>query len=96
MHMDQLMPLPLTVCCFSKIQITYTFLVQAYPGSPRKRAVKRGGAENARHARLENAGRSKMHGRKTRDWKTQQQTAGLVNAGKACMESQTVYFTCSI
>ena len=33
---------------------------------------------------------------KTRDGKTRNQTAGLVNAGKACMESQTVYFTCSI
>jgi len=37
----QLMPLPLTVSCFSKIQIGYTFLVLAQPGSPGKRAVKR-------------------------------------------------------
>jgi len=36
----QLMPLPLTVSCFSKIQIGFTFLVLAYPGSPGKRAVK--------------------------------------------------------
>jgi len=35
------MPLPLTIACFSKIQIDFTFLVPAYPGSPRKRAVKR-------------------------------------------------------
>ena len=35
------MPLPLTVSCFSKIQICFTFLVPAYPGSPGKRAVKR-------------------------------------------------------
>ena len=28
MHMAQLMPLPLTVSCFSKIQIGFTFLVQ--------------------------------------------------------------------
>ena len=34
------------------------------------------------NARLENAGRSKMQGRKTRDWKTRHQTAGLENAGK--------------
>jgi len=34
------MPLPLTVSCFSKIQIGYTFLVLAHPGSPGKRAVK--------------------------------------------------------
>ena len=41
LHMAQLMPLPLTVSCFSKIQIGFTFLVPAHPGSPRKRAVKR-------------------------------------------------------
>jgi len=35
------MPLPLTVFCFSKIQIGFTFLVPAHPGSPGKRAVKR-------------------------------------------------------
>ena len=29
--MAQLMPLPLTVSCFSKIQIDFTFLVLAYP-----------------------------------------------------------------
>ena len=38
--MAQLMPLPLTVSCFSKIQISFTFLVPADPGSPGKRAVK--------------------------------------------------------
>jgi len=32
--MAQLMPLPLTVSCFSKIQIGFTFLVLADPGSP--------------------------------------------------------------
>ena len=41
LHMAQLMPLPLTVSCSSKIQIGFTFLVPAHPGSPRKRAVKR-------------------------------------------------------
>jgi len=41
LHMAQLMPLPLTVSCFSKIQISFTFLVPADLGSPRKRAVKR-------------------------------------------------------
>ena len=35
------MPLPLTVSCFTKIQIGVTFLVPAHPGSPGKRAVKR-------------------------------------------------------
>ena len=32
--MAQLMPLPLTVSCFGKIQIGFTFLVAAHPGSP--------------------------------------------------------------
>ena len=41
LHMAQLMPLPLTVSCFSKIQIGFTFLVPAHPGSPGKKAVKR-------------------------------------------------------
>jgi len=41
LHMVQLMPLPLTVFCFSKIQIGFTFLVPAYLGSPGKSAVKR-------------------------------------------------------
>ena len=40
LHMVQLMPLPLTVSCFSKIQIGFAFLVLAYPGSPGKRVVK--------------------------------------------------------
>ena len=40
LHMVQLMPLPLTVSCFSKIQIGFTFLVPAHLGSPGKRAVK--------------------------------------------------------
>jgi len=38
--MAQLMPLSLTVSCFSKIQIGFTFLVPAYLGSPGKSAVK--------------------------------------------------------
>ena len=40
LHMAQLMSLPLTVSCFNKIQIGFTFLVPADPGSPGKRAVK--------------------------------------------------------
>jgi len=40
--MAQLMPLPLTVSIFSKIQIGFTFLVPAHLGSPEKGAVKRG------------------------------------------------------
>ena len=39
LHM--LMPLPLTVSCFSKIQIGFAFLVPAHPGRPGKRVVKR-------------------------------------------------------
>ena len=41
LHTTHLMPLPLTVSCFSKVQIGFTFLVPAHPGSPGKRAVKR-------------------------------------------------------
>jgi len=41
LHMAQLMPLPLTVSCFSKIQIGFVFLAPAHPGSPGQRAVKR-------------------------------------------------------
>ena len=39
LHMAQLMLLPLTVSCFSKIQIGFTFLVSAHPGSPLKRPL---------------------------------------------------------
>ena len=50
-HMAQLLPLPLTVSCFSKIQIGFAFLVPAHlrchrssslhdPGSPGKGAIK--------------------------------------------------------
>jgi len=41
LHVAQLVPLPLAVFCFSKIQIGFTFLVPAHTGSPGKRAVKR-------------------------------------------------------
>jgi len=36
LHTAQLMPLPLTVSCFSKIQIGFAFLVPAHLGSPGK------------------------------------------------------------
>ena len=36
LHVAQLMPLPFTISYFSKIQIGFTFLVPAYPGSPRQ------------------------------------------------------------
>jgi len=39
--MAQLMPPPLTVSCFSKIQIGFTFMVPAHPGSPRQSDAKR-------------------------------------------------------
>jgi len=42
LHMAQLMPLPLTVSCSSKIQIGFTFLVPAHLGSPGQGAVKPG------------------------------------------------------
>ena len=41
LHMAQLMPLPLTVSCFSIIQIGFIFLVPTHSGSPGQRAVKR-------------------------------------------------------
>ena len=41
LHMAQRISLPLTVSCFSRIQIGFTFLVPAHPGSPGQRAVKR-------------------------------------------------------
>jgi len=41
LHTAQLMLLPLTVSCFSKIQIGFTFLVPAHLGSPGRRAIKR-------------------------------------------------------
>ena len=40
-HMAQLMPLSLTVSCFTKIQIGCILRVLAHLGSPGKRAVKR-------------------------------------------------------
>ena len=41
LHIAQLMPLPHTVSCFSKIWIGFTFLVLAHPDIPGKGAVKR-------------------------------------------------------
>ena len=40
LHMLQLMPLPLTVSCFSKVQLSFIFLVPAHQGSPGQRAIK--------------------------------------------------------
>jgi len=40
-HMAQWMPLPLTVSCFSKIQIGFSFLVPAHPVSLGQRVIKR-------------------------------------------------------
>jgi len=41
LHIAQLMPLPLTVSCFSKIQVGFTFLILAYPRTHGKRVVER-------------------------------------------------------
>ena len=41
LHMAQLMPMPLIVSCFTKIQIGFTSLVPAHPGSPGQTAIKR-------------------------------------------------------
>jgi len=40
LHMAQLMPMPLTVSCFNKIQIGFTFLVPDHPGSPGQGVIK--------------------------------------------------------
>ena len=40
LHMALLMPLPLTVSCFSKIQIGLTFLIPADPDSRGQRCIK--------------------------------------------------------
>jgi len=40
LHIAQLIPLPLTVSCSSKIQISFTFLVPGYLDCPGKEAVK--------------------------------------------------------
>jgi len=40
LHMGRLMPLLLTVSCFSKIPIGFTFLVPAHLGSPGKGPLK--------------------------------------------------------
>jgi len=39
LHIAKLMPLPLTVSCFSKIQIGFAFLVPARPGRPGKKPL---------------------------------------------------------
>jgi len=49
LYMAQLMPLPLTVSCFSKIQIGFTFLVPAHLVSPGQRADKRVCVYNKQH-----------------------------------------------
>ena len=41
LHIAHRIPLPLTVSCFSKIKIGFTFLVPAHAGSPGQRAIKR-------------------------------------------------------
>ena len=41
LHMAQQILLPLTVYFFSKIEIGFSFLVLAHPGSPGQRAIKR-------------------------------------------------------
>ena len=41
LHTAHMMPVPLTVSCFSKIKIGFTFLVPAHLGSPGKGALNR-------------------------------------------------------
>ena len=41
LHVALLMPVPLTVSCFSKIHVRFTFIVLAEPGNPGPRDIKR-------------------------------------------------------
>ena len=41
LHMVQQIPLPLTVSCFSEVQVGFAFLVPAHPGGPGQGAVNR-------------------------------------------------------
>ena len=56
LHMAQPIALPLTVSCFSKIQIGFTFLVPAHLGSLGKRAIKRAYAGQSVLASLDKVG----------------------------------------
>jgi len=40
LHMAQMMPLPITLSCFNKSQVGFTFLIPAHLSSPGQRAVK--------------------------------------------------------
>jgi len=42
LHMARLMPLPLTVSCFSKIQTSFTFLVPVHPVPERLKSRTKG------------------------------------------------------
>ena len=65
LHMAQLMPLPLTVSCFSKIQIGFTFLVPAHPVVPEKGLLNGYVCvriSRVRHIRSSNVGYDGTHG----------------------------------
>ena len=49
LHTAKRIPLPLTVFCFSKIQIGFIFLVPAHLGSPGKGPLNRCACESAQH-----------------------------------------------
>jgi len=72
LHMVQQIPLPLTVSCFSKIQIGFTFLVPAHLGSPGERAVKWGGVcvQVLAYARVQTSARNQR-------WSTSSCNMGL-------------------
>ena len=52
LHMAQLMPLPLNISCFSKIQNGFTFLVPAHLGSPGKGPLNVSVSQKTRHQTL--------------------------------------------
>ena len=60
LHMAQLMPLPLTVSCFSEIQIGFTILVLAHPGSHGKGPLKRVQCNSMSHSGIFSGGLLKL------------------------------------
>jgi len=88
LHMAQLMPLPLTVSCVSKIQIGFTFLVPAHSGSPGKRAVKRARACACVCARVREVNRPILHQRRWSWLCREKQRVERVNEATQCDNAQ--------
>ena len=87
LHTAQLMPLPLTVSCFSKIQIGFTFLIPAHLGSPGQRAVKR-----VCVAAVVNSSTQFV----TAVWIVLNLTAGSLDAGFCCCGRTAIFWRTSV